>query len=819
MPPDALPLPPVLERRLPLDRPEPDLRRTGPVVAWLRVAVRGHDNPVLDVARHAAAALDRPLLVYHAVSERYPHATDRHHAFILQGARDLASELDEQGLSAAFHVERPGHRGPVLAQLCESAPLVVTDHFPLDPLRGWTRALARVAPVWPVDASCIVPMFAMGKAHGRAFRFRKASTPLRDDMDAPWPTFDIETRPYDGPLPFEPVAMRDATDAQLDGLIAACAIDHSLPPVADTRGGSVAGYERWTTWRDGHLKRYSRDRNNAAKPTGVSRMSAYLHYGHVSPFRIAREAAEVGGKGADKYLDELLVWREMSWHVCHHDRRARSYGALPEWARASLEAHIADARDVLPLQALENGLTGERLWDIAQRSLLKHGELHNNVRMTWGKALLGWSKGPRQTFARLFELNDRLALDGRDPNSVGGLTWCLGGFDRPFEPEQPVFGRVRGRSMARHAKRLDLDAWEERVARPVGALHGDGGLPRVLVIGAGMAGATAAALLCRMGIDVSLADKSRGPGGRLSSRRSIPRSGVDPQARNARAEGPFDHGPPGFAVADPRFLRQVRMWEAAGAVARISEEGAEPPVFVGVPRSSALIRHVLASVVGSSERAIPLHTGVRVTSIAQTPEGWQVQDDNGVLGTWDRVIVTAPGPQTHAILADALPELAQQVGRIAYRPAWVAMLSGATGIEQTRLDLDGPLSFAIRQDTLPGRTVPERWVVHATDAWSAEHLEDDPAAVAEALGAAFTDATGGTFDACVAHRWRYANVQRSAETDRGHGPEELLRSDGVIVAGDSCVDPTAAASGVEAAWRSGAAAAGAVLREITLMSV
>jgi photolyase PhrII len=793
--PDAFSLPSVLERRLPLDRPDPAPDRAGPVIAWLRIAVRGHENPVLDVAKHMAVALDRPLLVYHAVSERYPHATDRHHAFILQGARDLADELDQQGLAAAFHVQRPGHRGPVLARFCEDVPLVVTDHFPLDPLRGWTRALGRVVPVWPVDASCVVPMFAMGRAHGRAFRFRKASLPLRDDMDRPWPVFDAAPRPYDGPLPFEPVAMKGASDADLDALIAACAIDHSLPPVSDTPGGSVAGYARWTAWRDAHLKRYARDRNDAAKASGVSRMSAYLHYGHVSPFRIAREAAEIGGKGAEKYLDELLVWREMSWHVCHHDPQARSYGALPEWARASLEAHSADARDVLPLEALENGLTGERIWDIAQRSLLKHGELHNNVRMTWGKAVLGWSKGPRQTFARLFELNDRLALDGRDPNSVGGLTWCLGGFDRPFDPEQPVFGRVRGRSLKRHAKRLDLDGWAARVDRPIG---GDAeAMPRVLIIGAGLAGCVAASLLHRMGVDVSLADKSRGPGGRLSSRRTD--------------HGPFDHGAPGFTVRDPRFLRQVRMWEAAGAVAQVGTTGAQPE-FVGVPRSSALLRHILASAGGT----IPMHTGVRVTSLEQTDAGWRVLDENGVLGTWDRIVVTAPGPQTRDILADALPALADRVAAIRYRPRWVLLATGATGLKEQTLDLDGPLAFARRQDTLPGRSVPERWVVHATDAWSEDHLEADKPQVAQYLGSVFAESTGGTFDPVVAHRWRYARVETAADTDRGMGPEEILREAGVIVAGDGCVDPETAASGVEAAWRSGAAAAGALLRELTL---
>ena len=93
-------------------RPENDEGRF--VLYWMRTAVRGHENPALDVALSLANARRLPLLVYHAVSERYPYASDRHHTFILQGARDVARELAARGIPYALHVERPLHRGPHL---------------------------------------------------------------------------------------------------------------------------------------------------------------------------------------------------------------------------------------------------------------------------------------------------------------------------------------------------------------------------------------------------------------------------------------------------------------------------------------------------------------------------------------------------------------------------------------------------------------------------------------------------------------------------------------------------------------------------------
>ena len=168
--------------------------------------------------------------------------------------------------------------------------------------------------------------------------------------------------------------------------------------------------------------------------------------------------------------------------------------AIPEWARQTLADHRSDRRpQIYSWETLARGQTGDKLWDAAQRSLLMHGELHNNVRMTWGKALLNWTPDAETALAMMLDLNHRYALDGRDPASYGGILWCLGQFDRPFKPPRPIFGMVRSRSTREHAQRLDTDLYLQQTTRAL-----TGTEVRVAVVGAGMSGLICAPRLATM---------------------------------------------------------------------------------------------------------------------------------------------------------------------------------------------------------------------------------------------------------------------------------------------------------------------------------
>ena len=102
--------------------------------------------------------------------------------------------------------------------------------------------------------------------------------------------------------------------------------------------------------------------------------------------------------------------------------------------------------------------THDELWNAAQRQLMYGGVIHNYLRMFWGKKILEWSTHPREAFETMIELNNRFALDGRDPNSYTGISWVMGRFDRGW-PERPIYGKVRSMTSSSTRRKLKLDEY------------------------------------------------------------------------------------------------------------------------------------------------------------------------------------------------------------------------------------------------------------------------------------------------------------------------------------------------------------------------
>jgi predicted NAD/FAD-dependent oxidoreductase/deoxyribodipyrimidine photolyase len=764
----------------------------GYVLWWASHALRDTGNPALDTALYAAAELGVPVLAYAGLHGAHPYASDRHHMFILQSLREWQQALAVRGVAAMVSLPLDGRPGP-LSSLVAHSRLVVVDEMPVPPLDAWTRKLAATAarPVWAVDARCIVPMQRSEKAPTRAFEFRRRFAPeYAARIPEGWS--DASVAPASHAEPPAGVAGIDLAAADLPELLARCAIDHAVPPVADTPGGMAAGRARWGAFLADGLQRYHRDRNDAALAAGVSRISPYLHYGCLSPFQVAREAWAAGGPGAEKFLDELLTWRELAHHFCFHTRAPDTLEALPAWARETLAAHAADSRPRLPgWEALARARSGHALWDLAQASLLRHGELHNNLRMSWGKALAAWTPSPADALATLVDLNHRYALDGSDPNSYGGLLWCLGQFDRPFPPPRPVLGTVRSRSLEAHAARLDTAALKRHVLRASGRRLS------VAVIGAGAAGAMAARTLADQGHDVRVFEKSRGAGGRMATRRD-----QDMQ---------FDHGAQYITLRDPRLARLRDAWADAGIIApwRLPDSGAERR-WVAVPGMNALVRHLL------DQAAV--RTQFTVEALERQHGGWSLAGRTAagsleVVGGFDAAVVALPAPQAASLLAGVTP-LAGRLEDAEYAPCWAVMASGidpalapdllrAARQVCAHADPDGPLVWAAHDSDKPGRN-GNHWVLQAGGGWSHARLERAPAEIARIMWAAFTEGAGVSPALprhLEAHRWRYARVVRSLDRECLWDEARQLAA-----CGDYCIGPR-----VEAALLSGAAAAGRVM--------
>lgn len=768
------------------------------VLYWMCTALRVDENPALDAARWTAVQTGLPLVIYHGLSETYRYASDRHHQFILQGARDVQAAFQAAGLTSVFVAEQRGERPDTLRLLADRAAVVFTEEMPTAPVSLFLRGLASrtTTPIVAVDTACLVPIQLSRKAWERAFQFREhVADEIERRIHRAWPSLECDVQPFPGSLP----QSMDLQSADLSAIIAECHIDHSVGPVVDTPGGFLAAERRWTEFLQRGISAYAAKRNDPLQDS-VSRMSAYLHYGMISPFRMARDAARLPGKGPEKYLDELIIWRELAWSFCFHREDHDQWTALPGWARQSLIEHADDPRrSVYTWEQLARGMTGDELWNTAQQSLLIHGELHNNVRMTWGKAVLQWTQSPQRALDVISDLNNRYALDGRDPGSWGGLLWCLGQFDRPFRPEKIVLGRVRPRPTGEHARRLNVGEWKRRIRTPRCS-----SVPRCAVIGAGAAGLTAARVLQDHLLPVVVFEKSRGPGGRMATRRK-------------HSEG-IDHGAPWFRARNEWFRRHVQSWSEQGLVDRwrgsfafLQSDGRlvlkqSTSRLVAVPGMNAIARHLA--------EGLDVRTEQQVTRLHRSGRRWQVEEATGkVSEPFDRLILALPGPQLESLLVASglLPEHQASLRSDAVVTLMLC-LPEPLRVEWNALEFEaGPLQHVLRNQTKPGRrgVAGEELVLHSRATADGEDPEQR-----QRLGAilrdCFRDVTQHQQQPVweMLHWWRFAQPQSGGAA---WSPSDWC-SDGIFCCGDWQEAGRPSCCAVESAFLSGQAAAGGILR-------
>ena len=199
---------------------------------------------------------------------------------------------------------------------------------------------------------------------------------------------------------------------------------------------------------------------------GQSELSPYLHFGQLSSqgvaLRIMSSAAPPAAK--EKYLDQLIVKKELSDNFCLRTPEYDTVGAFPEWARKSLNDHRSDRREHLySLEQLENGQTHDPLWNAAQMEMVKAGTIHGSLRGYWAHKILEWTKSPEEAFAIALYLNDRYELDGRDPNGYTGIAMVIGGlYGKPWQSKE-VLGKLQRLTYTDMRLSYDTKAYERMV--------------------------------------------------------------------------------------------------------------------------------------------------------------------------------------------------------------------------------------------------------------------------------------------------------------------------------------------------------------------
>ena len=463
------------------------------VLYWMIAHRRRRANFGLQRAAELSRELGKPLVVLEALRCGHRWASDRFHAFVLAGMADNRADFADSGVTYHPYVEtKPGAGKGLLLALAERACAVVTDDFPCFFLPHMVASAGKQVGVRmeQVDSNGLLPMRVADKVFGRAFDFRRfLQKALPAHMGAA--DFPVGDPIAKGMVEAKPLPKRitdrwpAASEALLAGDLSELAklpIDHTVKPVATVPGGPKAGGAVLRRFLKEKLKGYGELRNHPDLDA-ASGLSPYLHFGHVGVHQVfaglaAQEQwqpssfrAKADGQrgwfgmseGGEAFAEELVVWRELGYNYCWQRDDYGDYESLPEWAKATLAEHATDPREhVYSLEELDRGRTHDRLWNAAQNQLREEGRIHNYLRMLWGKKVLQWTPSPKAAFDILVELNNRYALDGRNPNSYTGISWVLGRYDRPWAPKRDVFGVIRYMSSDNTVRKVKTKAYIER---------------------------------------------------------------------------------------------------------------------------------------------------------------------------------------------------------------------------------------------------------------------------------------------------------------------------------------------------------------------
>lgn len=319
--------------------------------------------------------------------------------------------------------------------------------------------------------------------------------------------------------------------------------------------------------------------------------------------------------------------------------------------------------------------------------------------------------------------------------------------------------------------------------------------PRIAVIGAGLSGLACAQQLQQAGYAVTAFEKSRGVGGRMSTRR------VSDEPDNTAADyWQCDHGAQYFTARDPAFVKQTNQWLTAGVISvwsptlhsfgikpdRQSQQSAGVTRFVGLPGMTAPVQHL------ANDLSVRLQS--RVMAVSKDAGHWMlaIENESALAGPFDQIVFALPAQQVDDLLAASTDVPAQFVTTAGQStrqhplsPCWALMLHYR---EKLPIDFDGAfvnadidtglhsdsgagnlLSWMARDSSKPGRPAGETWVLHASTAWTNRHLEDAQPQVYESMLSAFNllnglDAERYSPHRWRLHRWRYAQALQTNNT-------------------------------------------------------
>lgn len=428
------------------------------ILYWMQSAQRTHYNQALELAIEQANEKNLPLLVFFGLTPSFPEGNARHYFFLLEGLSEVKEELQQRGIEfIVWSTEPPAG----VKKLGEKARMVITDRGYLEVEKSWRKKAARLldCPLIQVETNTVVPVEEVsGKEEYAAFTLRKKMKPLLPQFLVKVERASLKKNSFN----FLDWPSLDLTSPAK--ILEELAVSPYPDKVKGIKGGSVEALKWLQDFVDNKLDYYQEKAGDPAYDY-QSGLSPYLHFGQISPLYIALRVRERESPGTEDFLEQLLIRRELAFNFVHNNSAYNGPldRVLPGWAWKTLQDHAPDPREHLySLAELEEAATHDPYWNAAQKEMVRSGKMHGYMRMYWGKKILEWSPAPGEAFSRALYLNNRYFLDGRDPNSFAGVSWCFGKHDRAWT-ERNIFGKVRYMNDRGLKRKFDMGKYLERV--------------------------------------------------------------------------------------------------------------------------------------------------------------------------------------------------------------------------------------------------------------------------------------------------------------------------------------------------------------------
>lgn len=425
----------------------------GTVVYWMSRDQRVSDNWAMIYSSFLAREKQTEFAVVFTLVDEFLNATPNQFAFLLAGLQEV--EIKLASLNIPFYLLY-GDPPQTLAHFCRiyKVSAIVCDFDPLRIKKLWKQQLLHSvgSSVYEVDTHNIVPCFAASdKQEYGAYTLRPKILRRLNEFLTDFP--DQEGNPGLSAFSLQ------TTDWSHAGVFTGQ--DKASAETSRIIPGERAANERYREFIREHLNRYASEKNDPLSGS-VSGLSPYLHFGQVSSQRIALEIIRTGdrNKSSAAFLEELIIRKELSDNFCYYNSDYDNFTGFPPWARKSLDEHRKDEREYLyNLPDFESTATHDPLWNAAQNEMIRTGRMHGYLRMYWAKKILEWTASPEDALQTAIYLNDKYALDGRDPNGYTGCAWSVGGVHDRAWSDRPVYGKIRYMNYQGCRRKFDVDRY------------------------------------------------------------------------------------------------------------------------------------------------------------------------------------------------------------------------------------------------------------------------------------------------------------------------------------------------------------------------